>query len=57
MGAFGDTEYIADRIAELKERFGFTRLVCWFETGGLAGHENILASMRLFAEKVMPRFA
>ncbi len=56
MGAFGDTEYIADRIAELKERFGFTRLVCWFETGGLAGHENILDSMRLFAEHVMPRF-
>jgi len=57
MGAFGDPEYIADRIAELKERFGFTRLVCWFETGGIAGHENILDSMRLFAEKVMPRFA
>jgi len=56
MGAFGDTEYIADRIAELKERFGFTRLVCWFETGGLTGHENILETMRLFAEKVMPQF-
>lgn len=56
MGAFGDTEYIADRIAELKERFGFTRLVCWFETGGLTGHENILEAMRLFAEKVIPRF-
>ncbi|MHB8382170.1 MAG: LLM class flavin-dependent oxidoreductase [Candidatus Binataceae bacterium] len=56
MGAFGDAEYIADRIAELKERFGFTRLVCWFETGGITGHEHVLEAMRLFAEKVMPRF-
>jgi len=57
MGAYGEPEYIADRIAELKERFRFTRLVCWFETGGIAGHENILSSMRLFAERVMPKFA
>lgn len=57
MAVFGDPEYCVDRIAELRERFGFSRLVCWFEAGGLTGHENILASMRLFAERVMPRFA
>ncbi|MGO9603002.1 MAG: LLM class flavin-dependent oxidoreductase [Candidatus Binataceae bacterium] len=56
LGAFGEPEYIADKIAKLKERFGFTRLVCWFETGGIAGHENVIAAMRLFAERVMPRF-
>ncbi len=56
MGAFGEPEYIADKIAALKERFGFTRLVCWFETGGLSGHRNVLDAMRLFAERVMPRF-
>ncbi len=57
MGIFGDPEYCVDRISELRERFRFSRMVCWFETGGLAGHENIVASMRLFAERVMPRFA
>lgn len=56
MGAMGEPEYIVDKIAALKERFGFTRLVCWFETGGIAGHENIIAAMRLFAERVMPKF-
>ena len=56
MGAMGEPEYIADKIAALKERFGFTRLVCWFETGGIAGHANVLAAMRLFAERVMPKF-
>ncbi|MGH7917600.1 MAG: LLM class flavin-dependent oxidoreductase [Candidatus Binataceae bacterium] len=57
MGIFGDPEYCAERIAELRERIGFTRLVCWFEVGGLSGHQNLLAAMRLFAERVMPRFA
>lgn len=56
MGVFGAPEYCADRIAELRERFNFSRLVCWFETGGLCGHQNVLASMRLFAEKVIPKF-
>ena len=56
MAAYGDAGYCAERIAELRERFGFTRLVCWFETGGLSGHDNVLDSMRQFAERVMPRF-
>jgi len=56
MAALGEPEYIADKIASLRERFGFTRLVCWFETGGIAGHENVIAAMRLFAERVMPKF-
>lgn len=57
MGIFGDPAYCIDRIAELKERFGITRLVCWVETGGLSGHRNVIESMRLFADRVMPHFA
>ncbi|MDO8432287.1 MAG: LLM class flavin-dependent oxidoreductase [Candidatus Binatus sp.] len=56
MGIFGDAEYCIDRIAELKERFKFSRLVCWFETGGLSGHQNVIDAMRLFADRVMPKF-
>lgn len=55
MGVYGDPEYCADRIRQLSQQFGFDRLVCWFETGGLIGHQNVLAAMRQFAEKVMPR--
>jgi alkanesulfonate monooxygenase SsuD/methylene tetrahydromethanopterin reductase-like flavin-dependent oxidoreductase (luciferase family) len=57
MGIFGDPAYCIDRIAELRERFNFTRMVCWIEVGGLSGHQNILDSMRLFADRVMPHFA
>ncbi|MGH7923647.1 MAG: LLM class flavin-dependent oxidoreductase [Candidatus Binatus sp.] len=56
MGIFGDPEYCIDRIAQLKEQFNFSRLVCWFEIGGLSGHQNVLAAMRLFADRVMTRF-
>ena len=56
MAVFGDPEYCIDRIAQLKEQFGFSRLVCWFEIGGISGHQNVLAAMRLFADRVMPKF-
>jgi alkanesulfonate monooxygenase SsuD/methylene tetrahydromethanopterin reductase-like flavin-dependent oxidoreductase (luciferase family) len=57
MGIFGDPAYCIDRITELRERFNFTRMVCWIEVGGLSGHQNVLDSMRLFAQRVMPHFA
>jgi alkanesulfonate monooxygenase SsuD/methylene tetrahydromethanopterin reductase-like flavin-dependent oxidoreductase (luciferase family) len=57
MAIFGDPQYCIDRIAELRERFGFSRLVCWFEVGGQSGHRNVIDSMRLFADKVMPKFS
>jgi hypothetical protein len=56
MGIFGDPEYCIDRIAQLKEQFGFSRLVCWFEIGGISGHQNVLTAMRMFADRVMPKF-
>lgn len=56
MGIFGDPEYCIDRIAQLKEQFQFSRLVCWFEIGGISGHRQVLDSMRQFSDRVMPRF-
>ena len=56
MGIFGDPEYFIDRIAQLKEQFQFSRLVCWFEIGGISGHREVLDSMRQFADRVMPKF-
>ena len=57
MGIFGDPQYCIDRIAELRDKFNFSRLVCWFEVGGQSGHRNVIDSMRAFAEKVMPKFS
>jgi alkanesulfonate monooxygenase SsuD/methylene tetrahydromethanopterin reductase-like flavin-dependent oxidoreductase (luciferase family) len=57
MGVFGEPQRCVDRIAALREEFGFTRMVCWFEIGGQSGHRNLIEAMRLFAEHVMPHFS
>src|SRR5260370_23105806 len=57
MGVFGEPQRWIDRVAALKEQFGFTRMVCWFEIGGLSGPSDFILAMRLFAEHVMPHFS
>lgn len=52
---FGEPAACVDRIRELQERFGITRIICWFEFGGLQGHREVIDSMRLWAEEVMPQ--
>ncbi|MGO9057511.1 MAG: LLM class flavin-dependent oxidoreductase [Candidatus Binataceae bacterium] len=54
---FDEPARCVDRIKELGERFGITRLICWFEFGGLQGHREVIDSMRLWADEVMPHLA
>jgi alkanesulfonate monooxygenase SsuD/methylene tetrahydromethanopterin reductase-like flavin-dependent oxidoreductase (luciferase family) len=53
---FGEPASCVDRITELQEQFGITRIGCWFEFGGLKGHREVIDAMRLFAGQVMPHF-
>ena len=52
----GDAEEVADKIRLHHEALGITHFMGAFSRGGLA-HDKVTRSMRLFAEKVMPRFA
>jgi alkanesulfonate monooxygenase SsuD/methylene tetrahydromethanopterin reductase-like flavin-dependent oxidoreductase (luciferase family) len=52
----GDPEECIDRITEFKELFGCQGFMLWLNIGGLVPNEEVCRSMRLFAEKVMPRF-
>lgn len=52
----GDPEEVADKIRMHHEALGVTHFMGAFARGGLA-RDNVLRSLRLFAEKVMPRFA
>jgi alkanesulfonate monooxygenase SsuD/methylene tetrahydromethanopterin reductase-like flavin-dependent oxidoreductase (luciferase family) len=54
---FGSPESVAERLLELRERFGYSSLSAWMNPGGLIPHARVLASMRLFAERVAPRLA
>src|SRR5437016_1160018 len=51
----GDPEEVADKIRQHHEALGVTYLMGSFNRGGVP-HDRIVKSMRLFGEKVMPRF-
>ena len=51
----GTPEAVVDRLQEIKEEFGLTRIEAEFGLGGRIPHERILNSIRLFADKVMPK--
>jgi alkanesulfonate monooxygenase SsuD/methylene tetrahydromethanopterin reductase-like flavin-dependent oxidoreductase (luciferase family) len=53
----GDPEEVADRLSALRAEIGFSSLSAWMNPGGQIPHERVLTSMRLFAERVMPRVA
>ncbi|HSE05445.1 MAG TPA: LLM class flavin-dependent oxidoreductase [Methylomirabilota bacterium] len=51
----GDAEEVADKIRLHHEALGVSHFMGAFSRGGLP-HDKVMRSMRLFAEKVMPRF-
>ena len=52
----GQVKEVADKIRMHNEALGISHYMGAFSRGGLA-HDKVTRSMRLFAEKVMPRFA
>jgi hypothetical protein len=42
-------------LRELREAIPFSSLSAWMNRGGKIPHEQVLTSMRLFAERVIPR--
>ncbi len=52
---YGTPQYVAERLEELRAAIGFTKLAVWMNVGSRIPQERVLASMRLFAERVAPR--
>ena len=44
-----------ERLHKVDEALGVDECICWFNLGGLVPHEEVKKSMRLFADKVMPK--
>jgi alkanesulfonate monooxygenase SsuD/methylene tetrahydromethanopterin reductase-like flavin-dependent oxidoreductase (luciferase family) len=57
MALFETPEACVERLQGLSEEFGMGRLICWFNPGGTIPHVQVMRSMRLFAERVLPHFA
>ncbi len=54
---YGTPEAVTERLLELRETLGYTTLSVWMNVGGRIPHERVLRSMRLFAERVIPRLS
>ena len=54
---FGTPERVTERLLDLREAIGYTKLAVWMNVGSRFPHERVLASMRLFADRVAPRLA
>jgi len=54
---YGTPESVTARLLELRETLGYTTLSVWMNVGGRIPHERVLGSMRLFAERVIPRLS
>jgi natural product biosynthesis luciferase-like monooxygenase protein len=50
----GSPDEVVDRIGQIEEKTGITHYLAWTRIGGLA-HGNVLRSMTLMAERVMPQ--
>ena len=57
LAVYGTPEDVAERLLALRETLGFSRLAVWMNSGGQVSHERVMRSLRLFAERVMPRLS
>jgi alkanesulfonate monooxygenase SsuD/methylene tetrahydromethanopterin reductase-like flavin-dependent oxidoreductase (luciferase family) len=53
----GDPAAVIDRVHWVRDEFGVTDLINLTQFAGALSHAQVLASMRLFAEEVMPAFS
>jgi len=54
MALYGPPDACLQKLREAHERCAMDQVICWFNPGGLVPHRQVLASMRRFAEEVMP---
>ena len=55
LAVYGAPESVSERLLELREALGYSTLSVWMNAGARIPHERVLGSMRLFAERVVPR--
>jgi alkanesulfonate monooxygenase SsuD/methylene tetrahydromethanopterin reductase-like flavin-dependent oxidoreductase (luciferase family) len=55
-GIVGTPEIVADRLEELREAADLDGVSAEINPGSLLTHEQVMASLRLWCDKVMPRF-
>jgi alkanesulfonate monooxygenase SsuD/methylene tetrahydromethanopterin reductase-like flavin-dependent oxidoreductase (luciferase family) len=55
-GIVGTPDMVAERIAELQEGSGLDGISAEINVGSLLSHDQVMRSLRLYCQEVMPRF-
>jgi hypothetical protein len=50
---FGEPSYCLERLQHIREGLGVQRVMAWMNIGGMP-HDQVIGSMRLFAERILP---
>jgi alkanesulfonate monooxygenase SsuD/methylene tetrahydromethanopterin reductase-like flavin-dependent oxidoreductase (luciferase family) len=53
-GIFDTPSACVERLHQVREEFNPGRVICWFNFGGLIPHADVMRSMELFSDKVLP---
>jgi hypothetical protein len=56
MAIFATPAPCVERLQQLKEELGVERMIAWFNLGGVISSSQVMRSMELFAQQVMPHF-
>jgi alkanesulfonate monooxygenase SsuD/methylene tetrahydromethanopterin reductase-like flavin-dependent oxidoreductase (luciferase family) len=54
-GVFGDAAEVVDRLQAARDEFGLSQIICWFDQGSMLARAEVEATMRRFADQVMPK--
>ena len=55
--AFGDVAEVIDRLQTVRDEFGLSQIIAWFDQGNALPRAEVERAMRVFAEQVMPKLA
>ena len=53
-GIFDTPSACIERLQQVREELNPGRVICWFNFGGLISHADVMRSMELFSNKVLP---
>jgi alkanesulfonate monooxygenase SsuD/methylene tetrahydromethanopterin reductase-like flavin-dependent oxidoreductase (luciferase family) len=54
MAIYEEPAACVERLQRVREEYNVGRIICWFNTGGMVPHLQVMRSMELFAARVMP---
>jgi alkanesulfonate monooxygenase SsuD/methylene tetrahydromethanopterin reductase-like flavin-dependent oxidoreductase (luciferase family) len=52
---FGDAAEVVDRLQAVRDEFGLSQIICWFDQGAMLPRADVERAMRRFTDEVMPK--